>query len=272
MHSISRQVDMLVGDIYSGDYESIGLPASTIASSFGKVVSGGLSLADVKPADAALSALRMIRCVIFDCDASSSPLSHLCSYNIGQLAFLNAKRYGLQRVVFGGFFLRGHPFTMETISFSIRFWSQVRATTLHTIATVHHGATTAHNQGEMAAMFLRHEGFLGALGAFRRSQELHAVEPLPHTPTPPAAAVTRPPPPAMDTVAALQTGWSTAADVDDYAGAIGGVGGGSCCGVCVPATFVPQVLERELRLQVSKEWSASFTHRLDLQPDPDPQH
>ena len=55
------QVDMLVGDIYEGDYDSIGLPASTIASSFGKVVSGGLSLEDVKPADAALSALRMIR-------------------------------------------------------------------------------------------------------------------------------------------------------------------------------------------------------------------
>lgn len=33
-------VDMLVGDIYGGrDYSNIGLAASTIASSFGKVVS-----------------------------------------------------------------------------------------------------------------------------------------------------------------------------------------------------------------------------------------
>lgn len=77
-------------------------------------------------------------------------------------------------------------------------------------------------QGEMAAMFLRHEGFLGALGAFLRSHELHVSEPQPHTP--PAAAITRPAPPSMDTVEALQTGWSARDNVADYAGAIGGVG------------------------------------------------
>ena len=49
----------------------------------------------------------------------------MVSYNIGHLAYLNAKRYGLQRVFFGGFFIRGHPYTMETISFAIKFWSKV---------------------------------------------------------------------------------------------------------------------------------------------------
>ena len=39
-NSMSLQVDMLVGDIYGDrDYSSIGLSATTIASSFGKVVS-----------------------------------------------------------------------------------------------------------------------------------------------------------------------------------------------------------------------------------------
>ena len=33
----NAKVDMLVGDIYGGDYPAIGLKASTIASSFGKV-------------------------------------------------------------------------------------------------------------------------------------------------------------------------------------------------------------------------------------------
>ncbi len=47
------------------------------------------------------------------------------SYNIGHLAYLNAKRYNLQRVFFGGFYIRGHPYTMETISYAIRFWSKV---------------------------------------------------------------------------------------------------------------------------------------------------
>lgn len=49
----SSKVDMLVGDIYGGkDYESIGLTADTIASSFGKVVSQEKELEDYNPAGA----------------------------------------------------------------------------------------------------------------------------------------------------------------------------------------------------------------------------
>lgn len=132
----NSQVDMLVGDIYGGrDYSSIGLSANTIASSFGKVIYDDRELSDYNPADIAMSLCRMI------------------SYNIGQLAYLNAKRYNLSRIFFGGFFIRGHPYTMETISFAIRFWSG----------------------GEMVAHFLRHEGFLGAVGAFMRLQPLGDV-------------------------------------------------------------------------------------------------
>ncbi|KAJ7558584.1 hypothetical protein O6H91_04G047400 [Diphasiastrum complanatum] len=120
-------VDMLVGDIYGGlDYSKIGLSASTIASSFGKVISDEKDLSGYTREDIALSLLRMI------------------SYNIGQIAYLNALRYGLKRIFFGGFFIRGHAYTMDTMSFAISFWSK----------------------GEAQAMFLRHEGFLGALGAF----------------------------------------------------------------------------------------------------------
>eukprot|EP00798_Chlamydomonas_sp_ICE-L_P004401 gene4401-14526_t len=120
-------VDMLVGDIYGGrDYGAIGLSATTIASSFGKVIGQDQELEDYDPADLTVALCRMV------------------SYNIGQLAYLNAMRYGIKRIFFGGFFIRGHPYTMETISYAIRFWSK----------------------GEMAAMFLRHEGFLGAVGSF----------------------------------------------------------------------------------------------------------
>ncbi|KAF8056112.1 pantothenate kinase 2 [Scenedesmus sp. PABB004] len=127
MQGNNANVDMLVGDIYGGrDYSSIGLSASTIACSFGKVVGQDRELDDYNPADVAMSLCRMV------------------AYNIGQLAYMHAKRYALTRVFFGGFFIRGHPYTMETISFAIKFWSQ----------------------GEMSALFLRHEGFLGAVGAF----------------------------------------------------------------------------------------------------------
>ncbi|XP_055825432.1 pantothenate kinase 2 [Solanum dulcamara] len=134
----NRTIDMLVGDIYGGmDYSKIGLSASTIASSFGKTVSENKDLEDYKPEDISLSLLRMI------------------SYNIGQIAYLNALRFGLKRIFFGGFFIRGHAYTMDTISFAVQFWSK----------------------GDAQAMFLRHEGFLGALGAFM-SYEKHGLDDL----------------------------------------------------------------------------------------------
>ncbi|KAF9667873.1 hypothetical protein SADUNF_Sadunf15G0068500 [Salix dunnii] len=123
----NRTIDMLVGDIYGCmDYNKIGLSASTIASSFGKTISEKKELTDYRPEDISLSLLRMI------------------SYNIGQISYLNALRFGLKRIFFGGFFIRGHAYTMDAISFAVHFWSK----------------------GEAQAMFLRHEGFLGALGAF----------------------------------------------------------------------------------------------------------
>ncbi|KAK6249510.1 hypothetical protein SCA6_003515 [Theobroma cacao] len=134
----NRTIDMLVGDIYGGmDYSKIGLSASTIASSFGKAISDKKELEDYRPEDISLSLLRMI------------------SYNIGQISYLNALRFGLKRIFFGGFFIRGHAYTMDTISFAVHFWSQ----------------------GEAQAMFLRHEGFLGALGAFM-SYEKHGLDDL----------------------------------------------------------------------------------------------
>ncbi|KAG5604566.1 hypothetical protein H5410_026058 [Solanum commersonii] len=123
----NRVIDMLVGDIYGGlDYSKIGLASTAIASSFGKAISENKELEDYKPEDIARSLLRMI------------------SNNIGQIAYLNALRFGLKRIFLGGFFIRDHAYTMDTISVAVDFWSK----------------------GEAKAMFLRHEGFLGALGAF----------------------------------------------------------------------------------------------------------
>ncbi|CAN1852889.1 Pantothenate kinase 1 [Linum perenne] len=123
----NRVIDMLVGDIYGGmDYSKVGLTSTTIASSFGKAISGLKELEDYEPEDIARSLLRMI------------------SNNIGQIAYLNALRFGLKRIFFGGFFIRGQSYTMDTISVAVHFWSK----------------------GEAKAMFLRHEGYLGAMGAF----------------------------------------------------------------------------------------------------------
>lgn len=74
-----------------------------------QVVSNAAELETYDPADICLALCRMV------------------AYNIGQLAYMNAMKYGLKRVFFGGFFIRNHPYTMETISFAIR-WGPVGLT------------------------------------------------------------------------------------------------------------------------------------------------
>ena len=136
----NSKVDMLVGDIYGGrDYAKVGLSSSTIASSFGQVVMDEGSLEDYDKADITLSLLRMI------------------SYNISHIATMTAVKHGLKRIFFGGYFIRGHAYTMNTISFAVDYWSK----------------------GELKAMFLRHEGFLGALGAFLQDADAQALRSTP---------------------------------------------------------------------------------------------
>ncbi|QRW24703.1 pantothenate kinase [Rhizoctonia solani] len=125
------KVDMLVGDIYgneSGGTDKLGLKANVIASSFGKVFKKG------KGAERGSFAPEDI----------SRSLLYAISNNIGHIAYMNAEKYGLKRIYFGGCFIRGHATTIATLSYAIRFWSK----------------------GSMRAMFLRHEGFLGSIGAW----------------------------------------------------------------------------------------------------------
>ncbi|KAK4766632.1 hypothetical protein SAY87_008274 [Trapa incisa] len=43
------------------------------------------------------------------------------------ISYLNALRFGLKRIFFGGFFIRGHAYTMDAISFAVHFWSKGEA-------------------------------------------------------------------------------------------------------------------------------------------------
>ncbi|KAL6861208.1 hypothetical protein ACP4OV_016908 [Aristida adscensionis] len=119
-------LDLIVKDI-CGELvcQKQGLSTSTLASSFGKVITSMKKLTDYRPEDLAATLLSAF------------------TYNIAQIAFLVASLLGLRRVFFGGSYIRGHRSTMENISYAIDFWSQ----------------------SQMQAVFLRHEGYLGALGA-----------------------------------------------------------------------------------------------------------
>lgn len=182
----NANVDMLVGDIYGGgSYESVGLDASVIAASFGKATmrennpphpSSFLSVLSQRVCHAMQGSCKLWLSVLaavpgvsallqlcgFDDTATPVPvvrtnkggqfrpqdvalsLLRMLSYNIGQIAHLNARVHGLDRIYFGGNFIRDHPYTIADISFAVDFWSH----------------------GRMKALFMRHDGYLGAIGAF----------------------------------------------------------------------------------------------------------
>ncbi|KAL1968109.1 hypothetical protein VTN77DRAFT_2239 [Rasamsonia byssochlamydoides] len=139
-------VDMLVGDIYGMDYNKIGLKSTAIASTFGKVfkmkraaereAEDGKGLSQGDP--------EVKTSVQFRHEDMSRSLLYAISNNIGQIAYLQSEKHQVKHIYFGGSFIRGHRQTMNTLSYAIKFWSK----------------------GEKQAYFLRHEGYLGAVGAF----------------------------------------------------------------------------------------------------------
>ncbi|KAK3737322.1 hypothetical protein RRG08_067387 [Elysia crispata] len=128
-----KPVDMLVKDIYGGNYGEIGLRADVIASSFGKAArcARDTSVPEFNKEDVVRSLLLCI------------------SNDIGQIAYLQARLHGVKKIYFGGFFIRGHPFTMHTMTFAINYWSK----------------------GDIQPLFLRHEGYLCAIGAFLKGMK-----------------------------------------------------------------------------------------------------
>ncbi|XP_070538159.1 4'-phosphopantetheine phosphatase-like [Ptychodera flava] len=129
-----RNVDMLVRDIYGGAYSALALPEDLLASSFGKTARNSLEKGDEVP---------------YSEEDIAKSLLHMISNGIGQIACLYANLHKIKKVYFGGYFIRGQPVTMNTITFAINYWSK----------------------GEVQALFLRHEGYLGAIGAFLKGAE-----------------------------------------------------------------------------------------------------
>ncbi|KAH8690535.1 putative pantothenate kinase [Talaromyces proteolyticus] len=142
-------VDMLVGDIYGMDYTKIGLKSTAIASTFGKVFK--MKRAAERQAEDGRNLSEdheNTSSVQFSHEDMSRSLLFAISNNIGQIAYLQSEKHQLQHIYFGGSFIRGHRQTMNTLSYAIKFWSK----------------------GEKQAYFLRHEGYLGAVGAFLKRQ------------------------------------------------------------------------------------------------------
>lgn len=125
----NAEVDMLVSDIYGGNYDQMNLKGSMVASNFGKLVMEENPREGLNEADLAISLLMMI------------------TNNIGQVAYLNALLHNCKKIFFVGNFLRNNAISLRRLAFAISFWSK----------------------GTMEAMFLEHEGYFGALGSFLES-------------------------------------------------------------------------------------------------------
>ena len=91
----NSNVDMLVGDIYGPvGLDHLGLSASTIASSFGKVFRWDRRSASPEQADDARTASERRRARFSQEDICRS-LLYAISNNIGQIAHMNAEKYQL---------------------------------------------------------------------------------------------------------------------------------------------------------------------------------
>ncbi|EDO18950.1 hypothetical protein Kpol_2002p20 [Vanderwaltozyma polyspora DSM 70294] len=147
----NTKVDMLVGDIYGSDYNNIGLKSTNIASSFAKVFQKrSIDNTKENEDDTTISLttstedIKERKSDRFNNADICKSLLYAISNNIGQVAYLQAKIHNVQNIYFGGSYIRGHLTTMNTLSYAINFWSE----------------------GTKQAFFLKHEGYLGAMGAF----------------------------------------------------------------------------------------------------------
>lgn len=71
-------------------------------------------------------------------------LLFMITNNVTQISYLNAERHGVKRVIFAGGFLQQNPYVWSKLTYGIKFWSR----------------------GAMQALFLQHDGYLGAIGTF----------------------------------------------------------------------------------------------------------
>ena len=133
----NANVDLLVGDIYGTLYNKIGLKLTHIALSFAKVFK---KLRFSQRKFTAAEKLEQFRQ-----EDIARLLLYLISNNIGQIAYLQACRFNLKRIYFGGLYISGHKQTIHTLSYAVNFWLN----------------------GDMQLYFLRHEGYLGSVGAFQ---------------------------------------------------------------------------------------------------------
>ena len=162
LHSPSSVDQTISSSEYDGSYKLIKPGPRRSAASFGSSPSSSSSSSSSSstiPGDPPNSPSKSGTSVKarFEAQDISRSILLMISNNVGQLAYLNAVQHKCKDVYFAGNFLRReNTVAMRTLAYSIRFWSK----------------------GAMEGLFLRHEGYCGALGAFLSTMELAAEDAL----------------------------------------------------------------------------------------------
>ncbi|XP_064182498.1 pantothenate kinase 3-like [Anguilla rostrata] len=121
----SSRVDVLVRDIYGGDYERLHIPAWLVVASFGKMIHKEKREAASREDLARATLVSVTNCIT----------GLVCSKGI--------LKDILDRVLFVGNLLRGNTISRKLLAFGVQFWSR----------------------GRMKPLFLEHEGYCTAVGA-----------------------------------------------------------------------------------------------------------
>jgi type II pantothenate kinase len=118
----NRNVDMLIKDIYGGNYDALGLNNELIASTLGKATRSEMDCQGGAGCETREQHLAKFK----QEDLVKSILLMIC-YDVTQIASLHARIHGIKRVYFGGYFIRNCRLTMKFLKHGIQFWSQVYA-------------------------------------------------------------------------------------------------------------------------------------------------
>jgi pantothenate kinase len=117
-------VDLLVSDIYGPNgFEQLGLPGDVIASSVGKIgsVRHVENPAEVSARRVCVSVAPAHTCQPSEYEAADiiRSLLFMITNNVTQIAFLNAKAHGVNKVIFAGGFLQHNPYVSSMFAIPV---------------------------------------------------------------------------------------------------------------------------------------------------------
>jgi len=131
----ARNVDLYVGDIYGYDSSAPGYAKLGLSPDIIASSFGKVAIQEELPE---LRSEDVVRSLIF-----------MFANNICQVAYLNAKLHNIERIIFAGGFLADNLYLLSRFSYALHFWSE----------------------GKIQPFFLRHDGYLGALGAMLHKRD-----------------------------------------------------------------------------------------------------